>query len=184
VRNIEVKARLEHPQAVHERLRAHAACFITTLHQRDVFFAVPVGRLKLRFVAATVAGARNDSTDSAELIFYQRADTPELRGSDYERVAIADGMALWRSLKAALGVIGEVRKVRQLYTLENVRIHLDTVEGLGDYLEIEAVLDDDHDEAQCRAAAQALLEVLQITPAAYESRAYIELSRERAQSTR
>ena len=164
MRNIEVKARLLHPQSIRERLRRTTARFVATLQQRDVFFAVPEGRLKLRFV-----------NDVAELIFYRRTDSPTLRGSDYERLAIADGESMMHLLDLALSKLGEVRKVRQLYVVNNVRIHVDAVEGLGDFLEIEAVLDADHDEEQCRHAAQELLTLLEIGPEAYESRAYIDL---------
>jgi predicted adenylyl cyclase CyaB len=67
--------------------------------------------------------------------------------------------------------------MRQLYRLDNVRIHLDAVEDLGDFLELEAIVDATHDEATCRRAAEHLLRRLEIAPAAFESRAYIDLLR-------
>jgi adenylate cyclase class IV len=36
-----------------------------------------------------------------------------------------------------------VRKLREIGLFENVRIHLDRVEGLGDFVELEAVWDGD-----------------------------------------
>jgi len=170
VRNIEIKARLLQSETIHERLGATSAHFSQTLQQRDVFFAVPTGRLKLRFV-----------NNTAELILYQRSDAATLRGSDYERVAVADGDAMLRILTQTLKVAGEVRKVRQLYLLENVRIHVDAVQGLGSYIEIEAVMDADHDEEQCHEAAKTLLAALDIAPKEYESKAYIDLLQQASQ---
>jgi predicted adenylyl cyclase CyaB len=166
MRNIEIKVRLHDRAAVEARLHGTDARFVAILRQRDVFFCVPHGRLKLRF-----------ADGAAELIQYERADHAALRASDHHRLEVADGDALLSVLQRALGTAGEVRKMRQLYRLDNVRIHLDAVEDLGDFLELEAIVDATHDEATCRRAAEHLLRRLEIAPAAFESRAYIDLLR-------
>jgi predicted adenylyl cyclase CyaB len=167
MRNVEIKVRLHDRAAVEARLRDTDAQFVATLRQRDVFFCVPQGRLKLRF-----------ADDVAELIQYERADRAALRASDYHRLEVTDGDALLVILQRVLGTAGEVRKMRQLYRLDNVRIHLDAVEDLGDFMELEAIVDAIQDEAACRRAAENLLRRLQITPDAFEARAYIDLLRD------
>lgn len=135
MRNIELKARLA------DRDRAKACCedlgaaFQGDIHQVDTYFRVPDGRLKLR----------EKDPGSDELIFYRREDVAEARASDYYLApATPDLKPL---LTEAFGVIAVVDKVRSLWFWENVRIHLDRVQGLGDFIEFEAVLSEDHDDA-------------------------------------
>ena len=114
--------------APHERLR-----------QTDTYFSTRQGRLKLREISALddpAAPAR------AELIPYLRADTEGARVSDYLVQPVADPLGLKRLFTAMLGVEIVVEKVREVYLVDNVRIHLDAVEGLGGFLELEAVYDD------------------------------------------
>jgi len=128
---------------------------------------VPRGRLKLRI----------SSRDGATLIAYARSDSAELRDSSYELVRVADAQALRRALDATLEPAGEVRKTRHLYFVDNVRVHLDRVEGLGSFLELEAVVDAEHDATQCAQAARLLLERCGVTPEAHLAVAYVDLLR-------
>ncbi len=100
------------------------------LVQTDTFFRVPSGRLKLR----EIDGA------SAELIHYRRDDRPGPRSCEYSIVPVADPAAMKSLLSAALGVRAVVRKRRRLYLVGQSRIHLDDVEGLGRFVEIEVVM--------------------------------------------
>ena len=164
MRNIEIKARLLDPAALELRLQKLPARFVASFRQRDVFFTTPQGRLKLRF-----------ADDAAELIYYIRSDDAEVRGSDYQRQPVIDGEGLCSMLQEAFGSYGEVRKQRRLYLLDNIRIHLDEVEGLGSYMEVEAVIGAEHDEAACEQATQGLLKELDIAPADFEAGAYVDL---------
>ena len=164
MRNIEIKARLLDPAALELRLQKLPARFVASFRQRDVFFTSPQGRLKLRFV-----------NDAAELIYYVRSDDAAVRGSDYQRQPVSDGEGLCGILEAALGSCGEVRKQRRLYLLDNIRVHIDEVDGLGSYMEVEAVIDAEHNEATCQQATQSLLRELEIAPADFEARAYVDL---------
>lgn len=132
--NIELKARLR-SLAEAEAVAARIGRFIAMLAQVDTYFEIPPerGRLKLR----------ETSGHEAELIAYTRADHQATRRSDYQRVPLTpEGAAgLKAALTAALGVRQVVAKRRQLYLAGDVRIHLDQVEGLGSFLEFEAVLD-------------------------------------------
>ena len=70
-----------------------------------------------------------------------------------------------------------VRKRRELWLLDNVRIHLDTVDGLGSFLELEAVVDAAHDEARCRARVHELLPAFGVAEADCVRASYSDLLR-------
>jgi len=97
----------------------------------DTYFAVPKGRLKLRV----------EAPGDAMLVRYQREDVAGARESLYEVTPVADAAATLAALAARHGVRSRVEKSRTLYLLENVRIHLDEVVGLGTFIEFEAVMD-------------------------------------------
>ena len=74
------------------------------------------------------------------MIAYERADLAAQRESSYRIVAVADAEELRTALAGALGVGATVSKQRRLFLWEGVRIHLDRVRGLGDFVEFEAVI--------------------------------------------
>jgi predicted adenylyl cyclase CyaB len=133
--------------------------------QHDIFFHCPRGRLKLRQVHGR----------PAQLIHYERADAPEVRPSDYRLVEVAEPDPLLAILDGAFGRLGEVRKRRHVFLIQNIRVHLDEVEGLGMFIEIEAAVDAAHDEAAGRKATRELLRALGAADCAFESRAYVDL---------
>ncbi|HEU4974434.1 MAG TPA: class IV adenylate cyclase [Baekduia sp.] len=132
-RNVELKARDPEPAATLAAALALGAVDAGVLEQRDTYFSVPAGRLKLREERRDAAPAR------AELIAYQRADAAVARRSAYHRAPVDDPEATSAALGAALGVTGVVAKRRRLLLWEGVRIHLDEVDGLGTWVELEAV---------------------------------------------
>jgi homotetrameric cytidine deaminase len=139
-RNVELKARDADPAATLERALALGASDEGVLTQRDTYFARAGGRLKLREQAGGAeAGAR--------LIAYVRADGEEARTSAYRLAEIGDAAALREALDAALGTLVVVDKRRHLLLYENVRIHIDDVEGLGAFVELEGVAAADSDLA-------------------------------------
>ena len=125
--NLELKASVPSIQSARESAVRCGARFQGTLHQVDTYFNVARGRLKLREIGE----------QGAELIYYERAETASERWSNYSRVAVPDPTVLKQQLAAALGILVVVRKKRELFFLERIRIHLDEVEGLGSFLEIE-----------------------------------------------
>jgi adenylate cyclase, class 2 len=128
-RNLEVKALDPHPARTLAAALELGAEDRGELRQRDTYFHAVHGRLKLR----EAPGA------PAELISYRRADRPGPKVSHHREVALADHIALADTLADALGVRVVVEKVRRLLLWANVRIHLDRVSGLGDFVELEAV---------------------------------------------
>ena len=137
-RNVELKTRDPDPAATFERALALGASDEGVLTQRDTYFARARGRLKLREQAGgSEAGAR--------LIAYVRPDHEEARTSAYRLAEVGDAAALFDALDAALGTLIVVDKRRRLLRYENVRIHLDEVDGLGSFVELEAVAAADSD---------------------------------------
>jgi len=166
-RNIEIKAHLRDRETVLAELAALGARDAGRETQEDRFFETARGRLKLR----------RSSRDGAALLAYERADAATLRVSEYERVPVEATHvdALVRVLAAVLTPAGVVRKERHLWFLDNVRIHLDRVDGLGEFLELEAMVDATHSEAQCQRAAAALLDRLRIGATDVVAVAYVDL---------
>jgi adenylate cyclase class IV len=130
-RNVEIKARVRDLPALRRAVEAIADGTAELLIQIDTF-EVPRGRLTLRAFA--------DGT--AELISYLRHDAAGPRESRFAKAAVNDPDALAAVLGAALGVAGVVRKRRDLYRRGPTRIHLDEVEDLGSFLELEVELAD------------------------------------------
>jgi len=144
--NIELKARLADIDFARQAARNAGATEHGVLIQTDTYFRASRGRLKLREIAG----------HTAELIFYERSNRVEARRSRYRRIEAPEPAALREMLEMALGVLSIVRKRRELWLLDNVRIHLDDVEGLGTFFELEAILDAKHDEEMCHRQIEEL----------------------------
>jgi predicted adenylyl cyclase CyaB len=164
--NIEIKARVANFPVLQTRAEALSDTPVQVIAQEDIFFHVPQGRLKLRIL----------SPNRAQLIFYHRPDSAGPKRSHYQIFETTDPAGLQSILTAALGVRGVVRKVRSLYLVGQTRIHLDDVEGLGQFIELEVVLHPHQSEAAGRAIAQSLMEKLKINPEDLIEGAYIDLA--------
>lgn len=126
--NSEIKARCGDQEAVRQYLREHGADFKGTDHQIDTYFDVPEGRLKLR-----------QGPIENNLIFYQRADTDGPKQSTINLSPVAPDSTIGEVLTAALGVRVTVDKQREIYFIDNVKFHINTVQDLGNFVEIEAI---------------------------------------------
>ncbi len=168
-RNVELKA-IDHDRAATlERCRNAGAVDRELLHHRDTYFSVSAGRLKLRQALPGLT--------PAVLVAYERADEPEARLSAYHLVDVPDPAALLEALGGTLGVLRVVEKQRRLLLWEEtVRIHLDTVDGLGDFVEIEAVADEGSDLSREHDQAERLQELLAIERGDIVSASYLELA--------
>jgi adenylate cyclase len=172
-RNVEIKARVRDPIAVESRVAELADGPPVDLEQHDTFFPVPNGRLKLR----------RFPDGSGELIHYDRPDETGPKLSDYVIHRTREGDTLLPPLTRALGVRGVVRKERRLYTVGRTRVHLDTVEGLGSYLELEVVLDRGQSREDGERTAHDLLARLGVHPEDLVEGAYIDLLHSRDTKT-
>jgi predicted adenylyl cyclase CyaB len=169
-RNVEIKARVPDLESIADRVREVASRAPVTLEQEDRFFHSPRGRLKLRRLSAT----------EAELIFYDRPDSTDPVESRYLVCRTSDPDGLQDVLSEALGAMGVVRKVRTVYETGRARVHLDEVEGLGKFVEIELQLHSDQDVASGRRAVEELMSYLGISRRDLLRRAYIDFVREGA----
>jgi adenylate cyclase class 2 len=124
-----LKARDSDPSRSIQACEALGAEDKGTLIQRDTYFEAPQGRLKLR----------EEPDEVAQLIAYQRPDLPGARESHYRLIEVREPAELREALAAVLGVTVMVSKVRRLFIFESVRIHIDRVDGLGDFIELEGV---------------------------------------------
>jgi adenylate cyclase len=164
-RNVEIKAKVEDPEALRRRVAAVADEGPVELEQVDTFFRCVEGRLKLRELTAT----------RGELIFYRRSDSAGPTESSYMIAATHCPRDLQQVLTTAHGVSGVVRKLRVLYRVDQTRIHLDHVEGLGNYVELEVVLGEGQSEAEGSRIATGLMSELEIPTASLEPLAYVDL---------
>ncbi len=151
-RNIELKAIDADPARSLAAARELGAEDRGILRQRDTYFRTRAGRLKLR----------EEEPGGATLIQYDRPDAGAARESRYRLTPVDDPDTLRASLDAALGTLVVVDKERHLLLWEGVRIHLDTVQGLGSFVELEGVAAADSDLSAEHEKVARLREALQI----------------------
>ena len=164
-RNVEIKARVNDFEEIVVKLRELASHSPVELRQSDTFFHCESGRLKLRDLL--------DGT--GELIFYVRGDQAAPKTSTYVRSATSHPGTLRECLAKAYGEAGRVDKSRTLYLVGRTRVHLDKVEGLGLFVELEVVLRDGEPETAGHAEALALISKLGISSEQLIDRAYVDL---------
>ena len=142
--NVELKARYPDSKRAHRISESLGAVPCGTERQTDTYFSLGSYRMKLR----------ESSNGNHWLIWYSRPDRPDSRVSSYRLRSIPDPEAKRRILSQAMGVKVVVTKERSLYMLGPVRIHVDRVDGLGSFLELEAVLGNgvDREEGHRRLA--------------------------------
>jgi len=126
--NVEFKAHCENPDRVRDLLEKEGADYKGRDHQADVYFNVPYGRLKLR---------KGNIENS--LIAYQREDVSGAKQSNVHLLKTEPGTPLEAILTTALGVKIIVDKQRDIYFIGNVKFHVDEVQGLGSFVEVEAI---------------------------------------------
>jgi adenylate cyclase class IV len=164
-RNIEIKARIANIEALAPKAPALATEGPRQIAQDDTIVRCDTGRLKLRAF----------SDDDGELIFYRRADAAGPKESFYLRAPTTAPRVLRESLALAYGQAGRVRKQRTLFLAGRTRIHLDRVEGLGDFLELEVVLAEGEPADAGVREAQALMRALGVEPSQLVEGAYVDL---------
>jgi predicted adenylyl cyclase CyaB len=165
-RNIEIKARAHHFDTLRERAASLATDAPLIFRQQDFFYDVPTGRLKLR---------QFDDGTPSELIFYQRDDRDGPKVSYYSRSPVTNPEAMHALLAQALTTRGIVTKERHVYLVGRTRIHLDRVDGLGDFVELEVVLGQDDDEAAGEKEAHDMFARLGVAQSDLVPLAYVDL---------
>ncbi len=141
--------------------------------QVDTFFTTPRGRLKLRELAP----------DRGQLVYYERSDQGGPKRSDYRIFETQDVVGLRETLALALGVRGVVRKKRSLYLIGQTRLHLDEVDDLGQFMELEVVLKPGQSEGEGMRIAQDLMAQLGVREDDLLEGAYMDLLEQRGDRT-
>src|ERR1700722_11055204 len=151
MKNLEAKFPLANHAEAEARASAIGYTLRAILHQRDTFFRVANGKLKL-----------SEENGGAVLIYYHRGESGPLMLSNYEIVKVADPLRTLRMLATATDSIATAYKVRTLMMRDNVRLHLYKVARLGAYGEIEAVIADGDDPERNRRAVNEILAALAV----------------------
>jgi predicted adenylyl cyclase CyaB len=170
MKNLEVKVGCTAAQFAAIRERSRALGESRVLRQRDAYFAVPTGRLKLREI-------ESDDRQSAELIGYSRPDSEGTRYSTYHRIDIAvpEVPALIAALESTIGVRVIVAKEREVVIHRRTRIHLDRVENLGYYVELETVMADGDTESDAESEIAEVMTTIGIDEAPAIAGSYSDL---------
>ena len=150
--NIEIKARVGDFDRLLQRAEELSDTPLQVLRQEDTFFNTEKGRLKLRVLPP----------DCAQLIYYLRSDQEGPKRSDYHIFETPDPENLKRVLELAYGIRGVVKKTRYLYMVGQTRVHVDDVEGLGQFMELEVVMQAGQSDVQGQAIAEGLMTSLGI----------------------
>lgn len=165
MKNFELKARGRDLGRDRKICRAIGARLVVRLKQRDTYFAAHAGRLKLR----------EQAPGEAQLIAYLRPDRKAARLCDYTVIPVSHPAHVRKLFSTCLGRLGEIRKVRELYVLGGVRIHLDRVRDLGTFLEFEAVLEPGKKAISARHEIRRLSKAFGIRPSDTVSGSYLDL---------
>lgn len=146
---MELKARYEDPGKARAILAGSE--FVGAFRQTDTYFSLGDRRLKLREFEGS-------GQTAAQLIYYERPDTAEVKESEVLLYEVSEPEALTDILTRVLGVQVVVRKRREIYRHQGVQVHLDEVDGLGRYVEFELAVEDTPEGVE---AGRARLDVLQ-----------------------
>ena len=125
--NVEIKASCKNLEKIRQVLNDLNARSVGTDLQTDTYFNVNTGRLKLR-----------EGNIENNLIYYDRENKPGPKNSNFQLLKISDPDALKTILTNSMGIKMVVKKVREIYFIDNVKFHLDYLEELGSFVEIEA----------------------------------------------
>uniref|UniRef100_A0A3P8U6B8 Si:ch211-156b7.4 n=1 Tax=Amphiprion percula TaxID=161767 RepID=A0A3P8U6B8_AMPPE len=163
--NMEIKAKVSDPTQFAKKAAELSQSEGTIIRQHDTFFNCSQGRLKLR----------DFMNGSGQLIFYERPDTDGPKLSRYSISPTSDPLNLQTVLSDALGVRGEVVKERRLFLIGQTRVHLDKVEGLGHYMELEVVMKPEQTVEDGQQVAEGLMQQLGVSKESLVTGAYMDL---------
>ena len=163
--NIEIKAHVRNFDEIRRRAENLSDTPVEVIPQEDTFFNTSQGRLKLRLL----------SGDRGQLIYYTRPDRGGPKRSDYHISHTSDPANLKRVLELAYGIRGVVQKTRYLYLVGKTRVHLDDVEGLGQFMELEVVMEEGQSDAEGQIIAEDLMASLGVEKTDLLEGAYMDL---------
>ncbi len=152
MKNVEIKARCYEPERVERILLENGADYKGLDHQTDTYFNVKKGRLKMR-----------QGNIEKSLIFYDRPNEKGPKQSTFNLYKSGNLEELKPLLESSLGVMVEVKKRRKIFFIDFVKFHIDEVDGLGSFVEIEAGdLDDSKTVEELRSSCDYYIKLLGI----------------------
>ena len=163
--NIEIKAYARNFEEIRRRAELLSDTPVEVIRQEDTFFNTEKGRLKLRVLAL----------NRGQLIYYTRPDQEGPKRSEYHVYETIDPENLRRVLALAYGIRGVVRKTRYLYLVGQTRMHLDDVEELGQFMELEVVMADGQSDTEGQTIAEDLMSRLAVERGDLIEGAYMDL---------
>ncbi|XP_046627633.1 uncharacterized protein LOC124308706 [Neodiprion virginianus] len=167
MRNVEIKAKIRDREDIISKAKILSNSQGFVIKQHDTFFKVPIGRLKLR----------KFEDGSGDLIYYDRPDTEGPKLSNFSKTAVCkeDVQGIAEVLKNSNGVIGIIQKLRMLYLVGQTRVHIDNVNGLGDFMELEVVLNEDQSLEDGQKIANELMAKLGVQQDDLIAGAYLDM---------
>jgi len=163
--NIEIKTTLLKFEETFQHLQELTGGNPEIIQQEDMFFNVSQGYLKLRVL----------NSETGQLIYYNREFRKDPKLSEYYISCVSDPESMRGILKSIMGIRGMVCKTRYLFMIGRTRIHLDRVQDLGDFLELEVVLGDKSEQDGGLHEAKQLMNQLGISTDQLIKGAYIDL---------
>jgi len=163
--NIEIKARVHDFNRLQRKAEQLSETPCQVISQEDTFFICPRGRIKLRELGP----------QRGQLVYYQREDVSGPKHSEYKIFDTDDPAGLKKLLSEAFGVRGVIKKIRYLYMVGQTRIHLDDVDELGKFMELEVVLQPDQTDAEGQAIAENFMQKLDIKEGDLINTAYMDM---------
>ena len=165
---VELKAKVNELDAFRKKLNDFESKLVGTFHQTDTYFEVPEGRLKLR---------QFKGSSDAELIFYDRENIAGPKQDDAFLLRIQDAEDFKTVLKRILKQTIIIKKEREIYMHQGTKIHLDTVQGLGKFIEFERQTSDKLETVKKdQQVLEELRKQLQISPNSLETLSYSDLA--------
>jgi predicted adenylyl cyclase CyaB len=165
--NIEIKAKLRNYGKIKKTVEALCSKPTDVVRQKDTFFYTKSGRLKLR-----------ETPNNSALIYYDRKDSVNPTLSEIQIHSVENTDSLKTILTQSIGIRGIVKKKRRLYHYDQTRIHLDDVESLGKFIELEVLLEKEQSFSSGVAVAKDLMKKFDIDKNDLIDVAYIDLIEE------
>ena len=165
---VELKAKVENLSSIQNVLIQSRSEKVGVFHQVDTYYEVPKGRFKLREV---------EGKAQAELIYYEREDVAKPKRNSVFILSIPNPQTLKLILEQILKVKAVVDKVREIYVHEGVQVHLDTVKGLGHFVEFERITSQNAEQQEKdMAKLERLRAQLDISPKSLKRLSYSDLT--------
>lgn len=165
---VELKARVNELDDVRKKMKELRSKFVGIFHQKDTYFEVPEGRLKLR---------EFEGTSDAELIFYERENIAGPKQDDAFLLRVQDANDFKTVLKRILKQSIVIEKKREIYIHQGTQIHLDMVKGLGKFVEFERQTSNELEIVKKdQQVLEELREQLEISPSSLETLSYSDLA--------